>query len=64
MKNNIVSLDLVKKWIVRTIAIFISTLAVIDLLEQNYELSFMLGLAWMLIALAEQRMKTNSSQSK
>ncbi len=44
------------RWSVRTSAIIASTLAVIDLIKQEYALSLILGVSWLFIVQAEKRM--------
>ncbi len=43
------------RWAIRTTAIFASTVAAIDLLNQQYSESFTLLIAWLLIVIAEKR---------
>ncbi len=51
------------RWLVRSMAILVSTIAAIDLLKQEYREGLILVLAWVFIISAERRMKSLSGDS-
>ncbi len=51
-----------KSWIIRTTAIFLSSLSVIDLLKQEYILGLSFGFAWAMILVLEKRIKKSESK--
>ena len=44
-----------KQWLLRTLIIMASTLAVVDLLKQHYALAIILGVSWSMLIVAEKR---------
>ncbi len=51
-----------KSWIIRTMAIFLSSLSAIDLLKQEYFLGLTFGSAWLMVLVFEKRMQRSEGK--
>ena len=63
MDNSIKEKLALTKWVVRTLAISASTLAVVAFIKGEFQSGATLAVAWLAIVTAEKRMSNNSSST-
>ncbi len=54
----------IARWLVRTLAISASTIALLDLLKGEFQAGGLLSLGWLAIIIAEKRMFKNRADNK